>query len=118
MQMIATKLVSRLSVAMALAFTAIAPAAHAGSADSNCRVTTYYAEVGMKTKVGIMSSCPGTQGHTGRTTKFYNTAVIEYVEELQDPFVHPGSLPCEWPTECANEAPTPVVRAEAQKKPR
>jgi hypothetical protein len=99
---------------LALGFVAIVPAAYAESHDQTCQVTTYFSDAAMKTQVGIESTCPGMNPHTGRVTKFAYTEVLEQPDPLSDP----GALPCEWPVECTNESATPTIRAEeTQQKP-
>ena len=118
MDNVATKRVSLMMVAVALGLAAAAPAANAQSATASCRITTYYADAAMKTKVGSVSTCPGSRAHTGRTTKFFEAEVIEYGDRPHEEGLPPdaGSLPCEYPTECANERPTPVEVTPTQMK--
>jgi len=105
------------NIVLAVVFAGGVPAVYAESHESTCRVTTYFSDASMKTQVGSSSTCPGLRSHTGRTTKFAYTG-IEPIEPV-DPLVHPGSLPCEWPLECANESSVPATRSpETQKKPR
>ena len=84
---------------------------YAESHNTTCRVTTYFSDATMKSQIGTDSDCPGFSRHTGRVTQFVYT---EEVDQQQDPLADPGSLPCEWPLECANEATTPVTRPTAE----
>lgn len=102
---------------LAFVLAAGLPAAYAESHDSSCRSTTYFADATMRTQVGSTSTCPGLRGQTGRTTRFAYTEID--VIEQPDPLAHPGSLPCEWPLECANESAVSAPRAQdAQKRAR
>jgi hypothetical protein len=105
------------NIVLALVFAAGLPAAYAESHDESCRVTTYFADASMKTQVGTSSTCPGLRSHSGRMTRFAYTEIEP--KEPVDPLVHPGSLPCEWPLECANESSVPATRSpETQKRAR
>jgi hypothetical protein len=96
------------AVAALVVFSTTTPVARAADAVETCRVVTYYAGADMKAKVGTVSTCRGTERKSGRKTRHARTEVVEYADRTEDPTVHPGSLPCEYPTECANEQPTPV----------
>lgn len=96
------------AVAATVVFATTTPVARAADTVETCRVVTYYAGADMKTKVGITSTCRGTEGRSGRKTRHARTVVVEYDDRMENPTTHPGSLPCEYPTECANEQPTPV----------
>ena len=115
---LATKRISLVMVAVAFGLGAAVPAANAQAASSSCRVTTYYADASMKAKVGSVSTCPGSRAHTGRTTKFFEAEVIEQGERPHEEGLpeDAGSLPCEYPTECANERPTPIAVTPTQTK--
>lgn len=103
--------VHALAVATMVVFASFTPAAHAET-PASCRVTTYFADAGKTTRVGVASTCRGTIGQAGRKTKYSLTQVIEYADRQENPLSDVGSgLPCEHPNECANEQPTPVPGA-------
>jgi hypothetical protein len=107
-----TTTISTAVVAVGLAFGMVAPAAQAATAIAACRVTTYYADAKMTTKVGTTSTCPGSSEQNGRpTTTVSQLEVFEGGNVRREPSLPAGSLPCEFQADCKPsvvEAPAPA----------
>jgi len=97
------------AAALAIGCSLVAPAAQALPVNGVCHVTTYYADATMTKQVGSLSTCPGSQGLTGRRTAFFEVDDIQIGPGPRPKPPGSNPLPCEFQANCVTSLPTPVV---------